>query len=203
MIETHLLQSSEIERTVLEAVAASSGHFVYESGHHGDLWLTLDKLFVKPRRTQRWAAALAAQAMGCRSEFVCGSLTGGAFIAQLLAVEMRVGFVFTERLVSETTLVQYRLPAPLRELVSGRRVLIVDDAVNAGSALNSTLAELLACGAEPAGFASLLTLGDTLPRIAQQHGLPFFTLVSLQRGLWPSEECPLCRSGMPAINHLT
>ena len=87
--------------------------------------------------------------------------------------------------------------------MSGRRLLLVDDAVNAGSALSATLAELLACGAEPAGFASLLTLGDTVPRIAQQHGLPFFTLVLLQRGLWTPEECPLCRSGMPATNLLT
>ena len=109
-IKNHPLESSEIERTVLEAVAATSGHFVYESGHHGDLWLELDKLFIESRCTQHWATTLAAQAAGCRPEFVCGPLTGGAFIAQLLAAEMGVGFIFTERLVSETAHVQYSLP---------------------------------------------------------------------------------------------
>jgi hypothetical protein len=42
-------EPSEIERVVLDAVAALRGHFVCESGHHGDLWLELDGLFMDAR----------------------------------------------------------------------------------------------------------------------------------------------------------
>lgn len=60
-------EPTEIEKALLDAVAASHGHFVYESGHHGDLWLDLDGLFVDARRARSWAAAsgeAAAQIAG-------------------------------------------------------------------------------------------------------------------------------------------
>jgi hypothetical protein len=35
------------------------GHFALESGHHGELWLELESLFVWPSRTARFAGELA------------------------------------------------------------------------------------------------------------------------------------------------
>jgi orotate phosphoribosyltransferase len=185
---------------LLDAVAATRGHFLYESGHHGDLWLDLDALFVDARRARGWASALARRAMACRPEFVCGPLTGGAFLAQAVAAEMGTGFAFAERTVSETGAVHYRVPRSLREGLRGRRVLLVDDAVNAGSAWLSTLTELEDCQCELAGLACLLTLGEAASRIAAQHGVPLLTLASLERGMWVPEECPLCASGVPLEN---
>jgi orotate phosphoribosyltransferase len=193
---------SEVEQQLLQAVAASRGHFLYESGHHGDLWLDLEGLFVEARRTCKWVAALAEQAAICQPELVCGPLVGGAFVAQLLAVEMGVDFIFTERLVSETGSVQYHVPEPLRGIIAGRRVLLVDDAVNAGSALLSTRAELLNWSGKVTGLASLLTLGEAASHIAGQYGTPFFTLVSLERGMWMPEACLLCQSKVPLVNPL-
>lgn len=197
------MDSSQIERTLLDAISASRGHFLYESGHHGDLWLDLDALFLNARRTQGWALALAQRATVSRPEFICGPLTGGAFLAQLLAAEMGCHFVFAERFVSETRAVQYHVPESLRKALRGGRVLLVDDAVNAGSALLSTLTDLLECGSKLAGFASLLTLGEAAAHIAMQYGVPFFTLAPLERAMWVPEKCPLCDSGVPLVNHLT
>jgi orotate phosphoribosyltransferase len=188
--------------TLLDAVAASRGHFLYESGHHGDLWLDLDGLFVDARRARGWASALAQRAMACRPEFVCGPLTGGAFFAQSLAAEMGAGFVFAERFISETGAVHYRIPQSLREVVRDRRVLLVDDAVNAGSAWLSTLVDLEDCYSELAGLACLVTLGEAASQIAGRRGVPLFTLASLERGMWVPEECPLCGSGVPLTNFL-
>jgi orotate phosphoribosyltransferase len=193
-------EPSEIGQAVLKAVAASHGHYRYESGHHGDLWLDLDGLFVEARRARGWAAALAEQAAACRPEFVCGPLVGGAFVAQLLAAEMGVGFIFAERFVSASGSAQYHIPESLRGAVGGRRVLLVDDAVNAGSALRATLTDLQACGGDLAGFATLLTLGEAAGQMARQYAAPFFTLASLERQMWPAEACPLCLAGVPLLN---
>jgi orotate phosphoribosyltransferase len=189
-----------IAAAVLDAASVSRGHFRYESGHHGDLWLHLDALLVDARRTRDWAAALARQAAASRPELVCGPLTGGAFLAQLVAVEVGAGFVFAERIGPEDGSVRYRIASSARATLKGRRVLLVDDAVNAGSALLSTLTDLLRCGAEPVGFACLLTLGEAASRIAEQHGAPLFRLAALERGMWQPQDCPLCAAGTPLID---
>jgi orotate phosphoribosyltransferase len=189
--------SSDIGKAIRDAVVTSRGHFVYESGHHGDLWLDLDALFVDARRARGWAAALGEQTVACQPDLVCGPLTGGAFVAQPLAAEIGAGFVFAERLVAGTGTVQYRVPEPLRQVVRDRRVLLVDDVINAGSAVLATLTDLLNCGAELAGVAALLTLNQAAAQIAQQYGAPLFTLASLEREMWAPEECPLCKSGVP------
>ena len=185
-----------IHDRLLAAAAAESGHFRYESGHHGDLWLDLDRLLVDAARTRELSAALAREVAGCRPEVVCGPLTGGAFIAQLVAAELGAGFVFAERIVTDQS-VAYRLPGALRGPVRGRRVLLVDDAVNAGSALLATRQDVLACGAQLAGSASLLALGDAAARVAAATGAPLHHLLALERRLWPPDRCPLCASGTP------
>lgn len=185
-----------------QAVGAVRGHFRYESGHHGDLWLNLDWLFIKARWTRVWAAGLAQAAAPCRPDVICGPLTGGAFVAQLLAMELDAAFVFAERLTAAGEPVRYRIPESLRQSLPGRRVLLVDDAVNAGSAMLATLADLLACEAKLAGLASLLTLGEAAGQIAARHGIPFFTLASLERGMWTPAACPLCAAGVPLVDRL-
>jgi orotate phosphoribosyltransferase len=193
----------DLERALFDtsagAAVAARGHFRYESGHHGDLWLDLDALFVDARAVQGWAAALAAQLAACRPEVVCGPLTGGAFVAQALAATIGADFVFAEREVIEGR-VAYRIPDGLRARLAGRRIVLADDAVNAGSALLATLEDARRCGAELAGFASLITLGDAAVRIAARHQVPFVHLVALERSLWPAEQCPLCAAGVPLLD---
>ena len=186
---------------MLAAVAAERGHFRYESGHHGDLWLDLDRLLFNAGRTRALASALAERVAACRPDVVCGPLTGGAFVAQLVAAEIGGGFAFAERIVAGES-VCYRIPGAVRPAVRNRRVLLVDDAVNAGSALLATRQDLSACGAEVAGCASLLALGDAAARIAAATGAPFYRLVTLERGIWLPGACPLCAAGAPLVDHV-
>jgi orotate phosphoribosyltransferase len=188
---------NEIEQSLRQAVTARRGHFVYESGHHGDLWLDLDGLLGDARRVRGWAGALASRAAACRPDIVCGPLTGGAFVAQFVAAELGAMFVYAERRVDAAGTVSYRVPDPLRPALRGKRLLLADDAVNAGSALLATLKDARGCGASLAGVASLLALGDAALRLAGQTGAPFFTLLELERNLWLPADCPLCAEGTP------
>jgi orotate phosphoribosyltransferase len=190
-----------IGEALLQAVSATLGHFRYESGHHGDLWLDLDSLFLHAARMRGWAAALAGQAAGLGAEIVCGPLTGGAFLAQFIAAELGLGFVHAERHIADGA-VQYRIPAPLAATLAGRRVLVVDDAINAGSALGLALAELQRHGAMPAGIACLLTLGEAAGRIAAAQGVTLLALAALERGMWRPEDCPRCAAGVPVVDRV-
>ena len=127
------------------AAMATRGHFRYKSDHHGDLWLDLDTLLVDARAVHARAGALAEQVAPCRPEVVCGPLTGGAFVAQALAASLGAAFVFAERRLVEGG-VAYRIPDGLRARLAGRRVVLADDAVNAGSALLATLEDAAVAG---------------------------------------------------------
>lgn len=149
---------------------------------------------------QRWADTLAQWAPPCRADIVCGPRTGGAFLAQCVASTLGAEFAYAERIAVPGTPVRYRIPDPLRAAVAGKRVLLVDDAVNAGSALLATLADAATCGATIVGCASLIALGDAATHIARDTGVPFHSLLSLDRQIWSAEACPLCAAGVALDN---
>ena len=194
-------EGAAIERALRDAGALSHGHYRYESGHHGDLWLDLDAMFGDAVRMREWAAALARRIGSGTADAVCGPLTGGAFVAQLLATELAADFAFAERLAADDT-VTYRIPEALRSILRGRRVVVVDDAINAGSALTATLNDLRGCGGRLVGIAALLSLGDGPAGIAKKHGIPFHRLAALESRMWPAHDCPLCQAGEALVDRV-
>lgn len=186
---------------LLSLMAARQGHFLLESGHHGDLWLELDPLFAQPRRLQPFVAELARQLAQYNPEAICGPLSGGAFLAQMIAVELAIDFYYTERVapVERDALygVKYHLPARLRPLIQGQAVALVDDVINAGSAVRATLAELQAYGARPVAAGALLVLGEAAPAFFAARQLPLVRLAALPNHLWAPADCPLCAAQVP------
>jgi len=186
---------TEIE--IFDELAARTGHFRFESGHHGDLWLELDALFADPVRTERLAAALTDRLGGRGIEVVCGPMTGGALLALTISRPLAVTFAYTERIVDGDNAVRYSLPAAQSALVSGRRVAIVEDVINAGSATGGTYHALVSAGARPIAISALLILGNTIDHFAQAHGLQLLACARRESNLWPPAECPLCAHGLP------
>jgi orotate phosphoribosyltransferase len=184
-----------------EALPSRQGHFRLESGHHGERWYDLDQLFLHPAALQRSAATLAEQFTVYRPEVICGPLTGGAFLAQLIALKLDIAFAYTERvaLAHDTGLynARYQLPAGFRTQIRGKRVAIVDDIINAGSAIRATETELQAHGAQIVAIAALLILGEAATAFAATAGLPLLSLAQQASGLWSPEACPLCAAGVP------
>src|SRR5712692_2688239 len=101
--------------TIFNALPARQGHFLLESGYHTDLWLTLDALFVSPRRVAPLVTALASRLRAHGTGAVCGPLLGGAFLAHAVATVLDVDFYFAEPVAGEAPSgffeAQYRLPA--------------------------------------------------------------------------------------------
>jgi orotate phosphoribosyltransferase len=128
-------------------------------------------------------------------------MTGGAFLAQMLAEDLAVNFAYAERLPHPERdglfPVEYRLPAGVREWVRGKRVAIVDDAISAGSAVRGTIAQLEECGAEPVALGALIVLGSAASMFAANKSLPLEAVTTLPYNLWTPQECPLCASGSP------
>jgi orotate phosphoribosyltransferase len=193
--------SDEPKSELIRLLPARQGHFRFESGHHGGLWLELELLCLRPERIRRLAAQIAERLARHRIETICGPLVEGAFVALMVAERLSVPFTYAERFADEKTsmlyAVQYRLSRALRNVVRGKRVAIVNDVINAGSAIRGTFADLKACGAEPVAVAALAVLGGSAAKFASDHNLALETLESMPNKIWTREECPLCASGVP------
>jgi orotate phosphoribosyltransferase len=75
---------------------------------------------------------------------------------------------------------------------------VVDDAINAGSAVRGAIEDLKTCGAQLVAIGALLRLGDHAAVLARAEAVPLLTLTRLESGtLWSPSECPLCRAGTP------
>jgi orotate phosphoribosyltransferase len=171
------------------------GHFDLGTGFHGDLWLDLDALFLWPARLRPAAGQLAGHLRQYQPAAVCGPLSGGAFLAQLVAGIL--GAAFLPAYPGPGHPARYHLPDAVRGQIAGWRVAVVDDAVNAGTAVRASCEELRAAGAEPVAVAALLALGQASPVITGALGLPFHAVVALPSQVWPAGACPLCEDGTP------
>src|SRR5580693_1210508 len=121
------MNSEPLQQELLALLPRRQGHFRLESGHHGDWWLDLDPLFLRPTRLRRFTAALALRLGDLAIEGVCGPLVGGAFLAQAVASELDVDFYHTERIATTGGSLypaNYRLPTTLRPRIGGKKVAI-------------------------------------------------------------------------------
>jgi orotate phosphoribosyltransferase len=183
---------------LLTLARSRTGHFLLESGHHADRWLELDSLFARPAALRPFIMELRTRIAVHGVDAVCGPLNGGAFLAELIALELGVEFAFAERSVSQRAglfPVDYRVPAALRLALRGKRVAIVDDAVSMGSAVRATVADLEACQANPVVIGALLAIGPGGAELAGAKHLPFERLADLPLRAWLPSDCPLCASG--------
>jgi len=185
----------------LALVTSRRGHFRLESGHHGRLWMDLDGLFADPARVRPLVERLADAIRPHDVAVVCGPLTGGAFLAQMVAAILPVEFAFTERVAPAggegLYRMRYVLPRALRDRVRGRRVAIVDDVMSAGSAVGGTHAELQSHGAVTAVVGALLALGTEAADFFAQKDVPVTSVEGMPYDLWLPRECPLCAAGEP------
>ena len=186
---------------LLEMLAARRGHFLLESGHHGDLWLDLEALCTRLPHILPLCSELARSLRRFGAEFICGPLVEGAFVALLVASELGTAFCYSERFVragvNRLFPAEYRLPRALRGAVRGKRVAIVNDVINAGSAVRGTFEELTGCEARVVAIGSLLTLGSAAREFANSKRVAIETLTAIANTLWTPSECPLCAAGVP------
>jgi orotate phosphoribosyltransferase len=190
-----------MKENLLSLVRGRQGHFRLESGHHGDLWFQLETLCLHSREIQPFATQLAAQLVQYKVDVVCGPLVEGAFVALLVSLELGCDFAYAERFAEPKREglypVEYRLPRALQPAVQGKRVAIVNDVINAGSAVRGAFSDLQALGASVVAIGALLALGDAIAEFATRHHLALELLQQTPNNLWTPPQCPLCAAGEP------
>src|SRR5512133_253393 len=149
----------------LPVVLPRRGHFLYESGHHGDQWFDLEMLCLRPVALRSYITRLAQLVSPHAPDIICGPLVEGAYVGLLVADQLGCEFVYAARQSPVVSLqssgrteslfpIEYRIPETLHAAVKGKRVAIVNDMINAGSAVRGAYVHLVELGADVVAVAS-------------------------------------------------
>jgi orotate phosphoribosyltransferase len=190
--------------TLTGMTLARSGHFLLESGYHTDTWFDLDSLFADTQTIRIEVRQLSELIVPFNVTGICGPLLGGAFLAQGIANELDVPFLFTRRSENVTDdelfRARYRLPSSLRKTVTGERIAVVDDVISAGSSTRATVAELIQAGAHPVVVGCLMFFGHEGKSYFQSQDLGVVSNGERDLTLWQTVSCPMCKAGVPLEN---
>src|SRR5258708_33924747 len=122
----------------------------------------------------------------------------------MVASELNVEFYYTERHVAPRPEalypMEYRLSTGLRKAIAGKTVAIIDDAINAGSAVRGTLLEVQTKGAKVAAFGTPPVLGTGFPRLVTDQGIPLGRPAALSRNLLRPTGWPVVQAQTPLDN---
>jgi orotate phosphoribosyltransferase len=171
-----------------------SGHFDLGTGYHGDLWLDLDALLLRPSLLREQVRWLAARLREHSVDAVCRPLEGGAFLAYAVADLLGAAFLAGYRSPGEKA--GYHLPG-VPGGIGGWRVGVVDDAVNAGTAVVACLEELRGRGAVPVAMAALVSLGEASTMVQARMRVPFYPASTVPSRTWLAERPPRPENSAP------
>jgi orotate phosphoribosyltransferase len=177
------------------------GHFVLESGLHTNRWYRLDAMFCDPRSIAPQIARLADLLAPHHPTAICGPMSGGALLAQAVAMQMGLRFLFTRRSISDGSsalfAARYELPSVQLALASGQRIGLVDDMISAGSSTRASLAALSEAGAVVVAVGAVYLSGDVATDHFASHGIPVVAVERRPLDLWQPDDCPHCLRGEP------
>ena len=177
-------------------------HFDYGNGYHGTMYCNPHGLFQHPGTIWRFAQDLIARMpadLVAATEVVSGPVMGGALLAHTIAGLLdghrplsHPACSFAPLSVDETGAMVLR--TFYRNVVRGKRVLLVDDVRNTGKTFERAKALI-----EEAGGTVIATV-EICDRceVMVDLGVPNFALAEYAAPEnYPAADCPLCKAGTP------
>jgi len=177
-----------VEELFVENGALLKGHFLLSSGLHSDRYLQCALVLAQPGAAEKLGKALAAKS-AAKPDLVLSPAMGGLMIGHEVARAFGVRHYFTERVDG---VVQLRRGFALKP---GENVIVVEDVVTTGKSTKEVFDVVRASGANVMGALSIIDRTDG----ALDLQAPYSALWEVSITAWKPEECPLCKSGIPAV----
>lgn len=183
------MSENEVLQIFREHQALLEGHFILTSGLHSDRYIQCALVLQHPRIAERLCSELAAQFKAFGASVVVAPALGGVLVAHEVARSLGIRALFTER--QDGTMVLRRGFS----LVQGEPALVVEDVITTGGSTRETMQCV-----EHAG-GKVLAAGALIDRSggAAELGVPKTALVTLSVKNYEPAQCPLCKSGIPAV----
>jgi orotate phosphoribosyltransferase len=183
MTENEILEIFRQHQAVLE------GHFILSSGLHSDRYIQCALVLQHPRVAEQLCSELAAKLRRLDATVVAAPALGGVIVSHEVARALGLRALFTERQEGVMTLRRGF------SLAAGEPTLVVEDVITTGGSTRETMAAVEQAGGKVVGVGALIDRsGGTV-----DLGVPKTALVTLSVQNYNPNDCPLCKSGLPAV----
>jgi orotate phosphoribosyltransferase len=189
------------------------GHFVGTRGKHLNAYFSKDGVYARPKVTSLLCYEIAEQFRYNSVETVIGPVIGGVNLANRVAEHlsvlnnMEVFAVFAEKEIiaipdpeglnrkcfAETG--EFTIGRGYGEFITGKKVLVVEDALTTGGTAKKVIEVVRAIGGEVVGLGVIWNRGGVK---WQDMRIPkLVSLVTAMLGMWDEANCPLCKRNIP------
>jgi len=183
------MTTKEILDIFEESGAVLKGHFLLTSGRHSDTYMQCAKLFVYPELAEQLCTELCKKLEGTEIDIVTSPAVGGIIMGYQMAKILNKPNVFFERQNNSMTLRRGF------EIKKGSKVLVVEDVVTTGGSVKEVIQQAESIGAEVVAVASIVDRSNG----KVTFGKKFVNLLSMDVTSYDSNNCPLCKQGLPAV----
>jgi len=186
------METTELLSLIVRLGVVSNGHFVLSSGRHSNEYWEKFRLLEWPHVTTQLCSLIASRYRGIDIEAVIGPTTGGALLAQEVARQLDLRCLIAEP-----------IPTGGRELRRGfvlhpsERVLIVDDVLTTGLSLRETVRAVEGFQSKIVGIEVLIDRSGS--KATEQFTPPAHALLTVSALTFSSEDCPMCKQGIPIV----
>ena len=170
------------------------GHFRLTSGLHSPNYLQCALVLRHPPVAEDLGRRLAAQVRTIVDEpvaLVVSPALGGLIIGHEVARALGTPFLFTERDPQTRKMLLRRGFA----VQPGETAVVIEDVITTGGSTRDVIECLQAAGARVLAAGSIMDRSGGTADV----GVPRVALATLQVAAHRSEECPLCREGVPVV----
>jgi orotate phosphoribosyltransferase len=183
------MTENEILNIFRQHSALLEGHFVLSSGLHSDRYIQCALVLQYPRVAEQLCTELAAKLRHLGGSVVAAPALGGILVAHEVARALSVRALFTERQEGVMTLRRGF------SLALGEPTLVVEDVLTTGLSTRETMKCVEQAGGKVVGVGTLIDRSGGAVDLA----VPKAALLTLAIQNYKPADCPLCRSGIPAV----
>ncbi|MDO8576151.1 MAG: phosphoribosyltransferase family protein [bacterium] len=184
---------------VLQKVGAfRTGHFVFTSGLHADMYVNKDALYPYTTETSRLCREMAVRFRDKNIEAVSGPAIGAAILAQWVAYHLSemTGHEVYAAGAEKDGEGGFVLRRGYDKIVEGKNILVVEDLTTTGGSIKKAIDAVRAAGGNVVGAIALCNRGEVTKEMIGNPPI-FDQLVKLHLEQWPESECELCQGNIP------
>ncbi len=183
------LSENEILEIFKKTEALLEGHFLLTSGRHSNIYFQCAKVLQYPEYTEKICANISEHFKDFKIDTVISPAIGGIIVGQEVARQLNKRSIFAER---EDKTLSLRRGFSLEP---GEKVLICEDVITTGGSIFEVIEIVKNSGAEVAGVGSIVDRSNG----KVNFGFPQISAIKMEVVSSSSDECELCKKGIPAI----